>query len=455
MIEKKYLFEEAPVPKAVVTIALPMVMSMLVTIIYNLADTFFVGQTGDPNQVAAVSLTMPVFLVFLALGNMFGIGGGSFISRSLGAKQEERAKNISSFSFYASIVVGVIMIGVFLLGMPIILKFIGASENTSGFSRDYLTYVALGAPFCILSQALTHITRSEGAARQAMVGMMLGTITNIILDPIMILWMGMGVKGAAIATVIGNMAGVIYYILYLTRGTQILSISLKDFKMGDGILTGVLAVGLPASLNSILMSTAHIILNNFLAMYGDLAVAAMGVAMKANMLIILLQIGMAVGVQPLVGYNYGAKNLKRMKSVIKFTAACIIVFASIMTALYYMGSDFIIRIFIEDEGVIRYGVPMLRAIMIPAPIIGILFIIINSLQAMGKAMSSLILTLSRQGLTFIPAIFILNALFQLDGIIYTQVVADFVSIIVALVLFISILKKIESSNFNGKDTETT
>ncbi|NLK72784.1 MAG: MATE family efflux transporter, partial [Clostridiales bacterium] len=442
MIEKKYLFEEAPVPKAVVTIALPMVMSMLVTIIYNLADTFFVGQTGDPNQVAAVSLTMPVFLVFLALGNMFGIGGGSFISRSLGAKQEERAKNISSFSFYASIVVGVIMIGVFLLGMPIILKFIGASENTSGFSRDYLTYVALGAPFCILSQALTHITRSEGAARQAMVGMMLGTITNIILDPIMILWMGMGVKGAAIATVIGNMAGVVYYILYLTRKTQILSISLKDFKMDDGILTGVLAVGLPASLNSILMSTAHIILNNFLAMYGDLAVAAMGVAMKANMLIILLQIGLAVGIQPLVGYNYVAKNLKRMKSVIKFTAVCIISFASIMTVLYFMGSDFIIRIFIEDEGVIRYGVPMLRAIMIPAPVIGILFIIINSLQAMGKAMSSLILTLSRQGLTFIPAIFILNALFQLDGIIYTQVVADFVSIIVALILFISILKKI-------------
>lgn len=453
MIERKYLFEEAPIPKAVIRIALPMVLSMLVTIIYNLADTFFVGKIGDPNQVAAVSLTMPVFLVFLALGNMFGIGGSSFISRCLGAKEEERAKNISSFSFYASIIIGLIMIAVFLVGMPLILKIIGASDNTSVFAKDYLTYIAVGAPFVILSHALTHIIRSEGAAKQAMIGMMLGTFVNIILDPIMILWMNMGVKGAAIATVIGNVVVVIYYILYFTRSTKILSISLKDFKMRDGISIGVLAIGLPASLNSILMSTSHIILNNFLAIYGDLAVAAMGVAMKANMLIILLQFGLAIGIQPLIGYNYGAKNYERMKVVIKFTAICMIVFASSMTVLYYLGSNIIIRAFIEDEGVIRLGVPMLRAIMISAPFIGILFIAINSLQAMGKALPSLILTLSRQGITFIPAIFILNALFQLDGIIYTQLVADIVSIIISIILFLFIMKKVEKKTSNSDDIE--
>ncbi len=446
MNQNKELFENAPVSKAVATMAIPTIISMLVVVVYNMADTFFIGQTGDAMQVAAVSLSTPVFLIFMALGNLFGIGGSSAIARSLGEKNERRAKWLSAFCCYAALGVGLFMCFLFLVGMDKILLMIGASKNTIGFAREYLTCVAFGGPFIMFSTAFSSIVRAEGSAKEAMIGNLIGTAVNIILDPIMILVFHWGVFGAAVATVIGNIVASLYYLLYFKKHHTVLSIHPSDFHFKDGIATGVFSIGVPASLNNILMSLANIVLNKVLIQYGDTPVAAMGVAMKANMLVVLLQIGLCIGIQPLIGYNYGAGNIVRIKKVIRFTGISTVVLGSALTLLTVIAKGTIIRAFIDDAEVVSYGMGMLTALMLSGPAIGILFLCINTLQGMGKALPSLMLTICRQGLIFIPLVFILNASFGLDGIIYSQSTADYISIIVAVVLCTTIIKKIEKES---------
>ena len=428
------LFEKTPVPKAVATMAVPTMISMLVVVIYNMADTFFIGQTKDPLQVAAVSLATPVFMIFMALGHLFGIGGSSAISRALGERHKDRACHISSFCCYGSLGLGVIVAILSVLGMETILHLIGASVNTIGFARQYLAIIAIGAPFIMFSTAFANILRGEGASRESMVGNLIGTVVNIILDPIMILVLGWGVTGAALATIIGNIAACLYYIAYYLRGKSTLSIHFRDFKMGDGIASGVAGIGIPASLNNILMSFANIILNQALVGYGDTPVAAMGVAMKSNMLVVLLQIGLCVGIQPLIGYNYGARNKKRLMSVFKFTGLVSIIMGTILTLFMIVARKTMIQMFINDAEVVQYGIQMVVALQLSAPFLGILFICINTIQGMGKALPSLILTICRQGLIFIPLIFVLNAMFGLDGVIYAQPAADYLSIVVAILI---------------------
>ena len=320
------VFRDAPIPKAVAQMAVPTMLSMLVVVLYNMVDTFFVGQTGDANQVAAVSVATPVFLILMALGNMFGIGGSSLISRLLGAGEGGRAKQACAFCCYGSLALGVVMIFVFLAAMPFILSVIGTSANTVGYARDYLFWISLGAPFIIFANAFCNLIRGEGAATASMVGNMIGTVVNIILDPIMILSLDWGVAGAAIATVIGNICACVFYLCYFLRGRTVLSIRPRDFAV-RGVIGSVVAIGLPASLNNILMSLTNILLNNFLAAYGDNAVAGMGVAMKANMLVVFVQLGLAMGVQPLIGYAYGAVNIKRLRGVVNFSVVCTTVMA--------------------------------------------------------------------------------------------------------------------------------
>lgn len=440
---KNDVFETYSVPKAAMTLALPTVLSMLVTIFYNMADTFFVGQTGDANQVAAVSLATPVFLLLMAVGNMFGIGGSSMISRLLGEQNGNKVKHVSSFCFYGGILAGIFMMILFLAGMPVVLNIMGTSANTRGYAEEYMRYIAFGAVFVVLANAFNNVVRGEGAAKTSMIGMMVGTIVNIVLDPVMILWMDMGVAGAAIATVIGNICTVLYYLYYFARKKTSLSISPKHFMVKDHIMSGVLMIGIPASVNNILMSTANIILNNFLAKYGDNQVAAMGVATKVNMLVILVQIGVASGVMPLIGYCYGAGKATRLKKAMQFAAVCNVVMGTVITIVYFLFTEPIIEAFINNQEVVSYGIVMLRALMISGPVIGIMFVISFSIQAMGKALQSLVLALSRQGLVFLPVLLIADKLIGLDGIIFAQPIADIMSLLIALLLFRSIAKSLK------------
>lgn len=445
MNTNKELFEHAPVPKAVATMAVPSIITMLVVVIYNMADTFFIGQTNDAMQVAAVSLATPVFMIFMALGNLFGIGGTSAISRALGEKKTERAKQISSFCAYASLGVGFVVMLLFLLLMNPILVLIGASENTIGYAGIYLQIVSFGGPFIVFSNAFGNILRAEGAAKESMIGNMIGTFTNILLDPVFILGLNWGVAGAALATVIGNAAACAFYLFYFLRKKSVLSIHPRDFRMGSGIAANVMLIGVPASLNNILMSCANVVLNNALAGYGDTPVAAMGVALKVNMFVVLLQIGLCAGIQPLIGYNYGSGNHKRLKKIFRFTGIVAVVLGTVLTAIMVIARTPIIHAFIDDAAVVNLGIEMVIALQLAGPFIGLLFLCINTLQGMGKALPSLVLTVCRQGLIFVPLILILDALFGLEGVIYAQCTADFISIILALMICFIVMRELKKN----------
>ncbi len=454
--DKTLVFSDYKIPKAVATLALPSMMGMLINVVYNLADTFFVGQTGDSNQVAAVSVAMPVFLFLLAVGNLFGVGGCAFISRSLGEGKKEKIKTISSFCIYTGLMVSVVLGVLFILFKKPLLYLVGASDNTIGYACDYLFWVAVGAPSVVVSIVASNLVRGEGAAKDSMIGMVVGQVVNIVLDPVFILnsgdklfgislplGFGLGVKGAAIATVLGNVVSVLYFLVYFIKGGSILSITPSRYSAKNGIAKGVVSVGVPAALNNLLMSLSNIVINMFLSRYGDYAVAAMGVAMKANMLVVMLQIGLAQGIQPLIGYCYGSHNFTRMRKSIRFGMMCNVIIGATVTAFYIVFRRSVIGVFIDDEAVIEYGVKMLTALMVPGTLLGIMFIINFAFQGMGKGAQSLILAGSRQGLVYLPMLLIMNYFVGLEGIIWAQPVADLVSIAIAVIMFTSTINKIK------------
>lgn len=300
------LFRDAPVPQAVLKNAIPAMMAMLMVLVYNLADTFFIGQTHDALQVAAVSLATPVFLIFMAVGTIFGIGGTSVISRAMGEGRTEYAKKVCSFCMWSCVTVGIVLSAFFLLFIDQILMWIGASKDTWDLAKTYLTIVSFCGPFVLISNCYSNVIRAEGQSGKAMMGQLIGNLLNVILDPIMILGLGWNIAGAAIATVIGNVAGAGYYIVYFLRGKSSLSVRLKDFAIGDKVCSSVLAIGIPASLGSLLMSISQIVVNSMMAGYGDMALAGIGVAMKVTMMTGMVCIGFGQGIQPLLGYCVGA-----------------------------------------------------------------------------------------------------------------------------------------------------
>lgn len=442
--KREKIFASYPIPKAVAALALPCVLSNIVNVIYNMADTYFVSLMEDTNATAAVSITMPVFLFFVAFGNIFGVGGSAYISRSLGAGKRERVKQISSFCVFSSIGAGVLLLSLILIFINPLVSGLGASAGAvSEYSRDYLKYIALGGPLIVTSITASNLIRGEGAAKESMIGMMIGTVTNIILDPVMILIFDMGVGGAAIATVIGNLASVVYYAFYLIRGNSILSCNPKRFYAGNRIASNVIPIGVPAAINNILMSLSNIILNNLMKDYGEAAVAALGIAMKVNMLIVFVQMGMGMGIQPLIGYSFGAKNIKRLKGTIKFTILCTVIFGTILSVLYFIFTSSIINLFNgeNDPLVTEYGVKILRALIITGPFIGIMFAFNFAFQGMGKPVPSLVLSLGRQGLIFLPVVIIMNRIFAFDGIIYAQPAADLICVVLSAIMFAVIVSK--------------
>ncbi len=423
------------VPKAVAVMAVPSVISSLVTVLYNMADTFFVGQTGDPLQVAAVSLTNPIFILMMAFANMFGMGGSTVLSMAMGEKDEKRVRAASSFVTYASVFVGIVFAAILILFMDPILGLFGANAETYALARGYTLHIAWGTPFIIWSAAASFIVRAEGASKEAMVGSMIGTIANIILDPIFISALGQGTAGAAIATSLGNILASGYYLWYFLKKSQVLSISFKDFTWKQNILTRICSTGLPTAIFSALMSVSTIVLNQMLVVYGNAPVAAIGIVFKANMFITFLQMGLANGVQPLLGYNYGSGNGKRFREVERFTKKCCLVVGTLATLLYFFLREPIIRLFINDDEVVRYGVQMLTAYMLSGPVIGFLFVNMNSLQSVGHALEATILSILRQGILLIPILYLLQALFGLTGIIFGQSLTDCAAVFLSAILW--------------------
>lgn len=449
------VFANAPVPRAVISNVIPSIISMLMVLIYNLADTFFIGQTKNAYMVAGVSVATPAFLFFMAVGMLFGIGGTSLISRLLGEGNAEKAKHTSAFCFFTSTAIGVVsMILIFIFAKPVC-GMIGASRDTMEYASQYLRIVSIGIPFLIISNAFSNIIRAEGHARTAMSGMIIGNMMNVVLDPVMILLFGWNVAGAAIATVIGNVFSAAFYIYHIVRKSTVLSINIRDYKISEGIATGVMAIGIPASLNSILMSVSHILINNQMKQFGDMAVAGLGVAIKVNMIVVMLLIGLGVGIQPLLGYCYGAGNKKRYVAVLKFSTVLALCMSLVMTLICYFGAGTLVNAFLEDKNAYDYGILFARTYIYSGPIMGILFVYVNAIQSMGAAVQALILNISRQGLVYIPILFTFKAIFNNERMLAAaQPVTDYIAATLAVVLFMIAFKKYFSNKeMNGENSK--
>lgn len=347
---------------------------------------------------------------------------------------------------------------VYLIFMKDILKISGASSNTYQFSKDYLIIVAFGAPFVVNQMAMGQIVRAEGSSKEAMIGMMIGTVVNIVLDPIMILYMNMGVAGAALATIIGNACSTLYYIYHILRKKSFLSINFKDFSMKSDILSNVFAIGIPVSINNILMSASNILINNLAAGYSDNVVAGLGVAQRIFTLVVLVFIGLAQGLQPFVGYNFASRNYKRMNAAIKISCLVSVVIGFLLLILSLIFGRASVQVFINNEEVIDYGVRFLVASYSIAPIIGFQFVFMSTFQALGKSIPSLILSISRQGIAFIPTILIGTKLFGIKGIIWAQPIADIVTVLMASIMYIYIYQKMKRKALeeekNNKETSS-
>lgn len=429
------LMARMKVSKAVATMAIPSVISSLVTVVYNMADTFFVGQTGDPLQVAAVSLTNPIFILFMAFANMFGMGGSAVASMALGEQNQKRMKQVSAFITYASLAVGILFALVLVGFMQPILSIFGANEETYALARGYVFHISYGAPFIIWSAAASFVVRSEGASKEAMIGSMIGTIANIVLDPVLISGFHLGAAGAAVATTLGNILASLYYLWYFVKKSNNFSIGIRNFTCRYGIFSGICSCGLPTAIFSTLMSVSTIVLNQILVAYGNAPVAAIGIVFKANMFITFLQMGLANGVQPLLGYNFGSGDKKRFQDIAAYTKKCCIVIGILATLLFFVFRRQIIGLFIQDEEVIMYGVRMLIAYTLSGPVIGILFMNMNCMQSVGKAFWATILSVLRQGVLLIPLLFLLNALGGLTGVIYGQALTDYIAVILSVLMW--------------------
>ena len=439
------LFEKAPIYKSYFKFTLPVVFSMIISVVYNMVDTYFIAQTNNTNIIAGVALGAPIFTLMIAIGDIFGLGGSSLISRLFGEKRDDDGKRISVFCFYASLIAGILITGIMLILRTPILNLLGADNETFLHASQYYTYIVLGAPAIILSFTPTNLLRTEGFANAAMIGSILGSVVNIILDPIFISVLGMGAAGAAIATVLGNIFADLYYVWFLIKKSKRLSVDFKLLKISIDEIKQIFFIGIPASVTNLMQSIGVALTNIYLLTYGNDKIAAMGIVMKINMIAVLILVGFAFGSQPLIGYNYGAKNFKRLKETLRFgyTFQCSLSVA--LTVILSLAAPSLMAFFIDDTRIISIGILMLRLQLISMLFVSIVMITTCIFQSTGNALGALILSISRQGLIFMVVIFTASKLFGYKGVIASTAIADTLTAVLALLLLYksmhNILKK--------------
>lgn len=426
------LFARAPIPRAYFKMALPVVLSMLVSLVYNMVDTWFIAQTQNTALVAGVSLCAPMFTLMVAMGDIFGLGGSSLISRLLGKGEVQRVRHVSAFCCYGAILWGAFIGALMLIFRQPILTLLGAKSDTVDSAAAYYSYLALGAPAIIFTLVPSNILRTEGMATASMVGSITGALVNIALDPIFIFGLNMGAGGAALATVLSNVVSAILFIVLLCTKSQRLSMQLRDCSVQGTELREILVIGFPASITNLMQSFAMMLTNRFLLPYGTEQVAALGIALKVNMIVMLIMVGFAFGAQPLLGYNYGAGNGARLRGIIQFDVLVELVFSLGMTAVFLAAAPHIIRIFMPDSGVIQAGSTILRCMVITMPLMGIILVCTTLFQAAGKAMPAFLLSISRQGVALLVCMVVLSRLFGFYGVILAQAAADVISAVLAL-----------------------
>ena len=425
--EKEYLFTAMPVNRAVISLAVPTVISQIITVVYNMADTFFIGQMNDPNQVAAATISMPLFIFMTALANLFGIGGASLISRSLGIGNRKKAASCSSFCIWTA-AGAALLYGIAILFLrPCLLPVIGADSKTWNYCSDYIFWtICIGAVPTVLNPA---------------------GILNILLDPLFIFVFDMEIQGAAIATMVSNTAASLYFILFICKKGDGLSIRLspKCYTLTQHIPADVLSVGLPSFMISMMATVSNTALNRIIAAYSTEAVAGMGIAKKIDMLAFAMGQGMSQGALPLIGYNFSSGNRTRMKSALRALLIDCLVVSAAGTALLFFGANAITKCFIDNAATVHHGCVFLKIICFTCLTTTLNFFVITLFQATGKKIQPIILSLLRKGIIDIPLMILFNSIWGVDGIAVAIPVSDFIALVVAVILVLPYLKEISGT----------
>lgn len=467
---KTRLMEEGEIKKTLLNLSIPAIIAMLISAIYNLTDTAFVGMLHDTAAIGAVSVAFPIFLVVAALGQGIGVGSASYISRCLGAKKYDAANKTASTALVTAIVIGILCAVFGLVFIEGILKFIGASPTIMPYALDYSIPLIICAIFNIVNMTLNNIIRAEGSSRYSMFAISIGAVLNIVLDPIFIFPLGMGVEGAAIATVIGQAFSTAYLLAYFLRKKSILKINFKLFSFSKEIYGQILKIGIPSFCMEFLAGISISLLNAAAVKYGDAAVAATGITIRLNTILLYVLIGYGQGFSPFVGYNYGAKNYHRVREAIKISLIWTTLFSIISTVAFDIWAEPLIRGFSKDPEVIKAGVDFIIAVGILRPLLGCQIVYLTLFQALGKSRQAAILAVGRQGVFLIAAILILPGFFikhinsltlftkilpyelqpGLYGVFYTQFVADALGIAITIILAMrlkkELLKKLHGQN---------
>ena len=447
--KKTELFESMPIPKAVITLGIPTVISSLVMVIYNMADTYFVGMLNDSIQNSAVTLAAPVLLAFNAVNNLFGVGASSMMSRSLGARDYDAVRKSSAIGFYCALASGLLFSLLVTLFRGQLLGVLGADAATVSATAEYLFWTATcGAAPAILNVVMAYMVRSEGASLHASIGTMSGCILNMILDPIFILpWgLGMGAAGAGCATFISNCAACVYFfvLLFVKRGRTYVSLNPALVPHSGRIILGICVVGIPAAIQNLLNVTGMTVLNNFTAAFKDAdAIAAMGITQKINMIPLQVTFGLSQGIMPLISYNYASGNVKRMKDTLIFNIKIAAVFLITVTAGYYIFAGGLISLFMDNPAVVAYGARFLRGFCLCLPFLCLDFLAVGVFQACGWGQYALLFAILRKLVLEIPALFILNRLFPLYGLAYAQPAAELVLAVAAVAMLVHLFRRME------------
>lgn len=447
--QEKELFERTPVPKAILRLALPSVVGQIILVVYNMADTFFVAQTGSDAMITAVTVCMPAFMFLSAIANLFGVGGSSVISQALGKKEPERAGRASAFALTGcALTAGAYALLAWLLIDPFVDLLGGWDTGVHGLARSYLLVtVVLGGVCTALNALLAHLIRSEGDSVRASLGIMLGGVLNILLDPLfmfVILAPGQETLGAAIATALSNVLALGYFIVVLLRkrGRTVLSFRPSREMLGEEIPRRVLSNGLPACLMTLFENISFAVLDHLMALSGTAMQAGIGVAKKVNMLAHCIVRGMAQGVLPLIGYNYASRDRIRMREVVRLSMLISVGVAGACMAVCLVWSDALIGVFIQPGSEsLAYGAAFLRILCLGAPCSACAYTCISFFQAVSRGNKSLLLAICRKGVLDVPLMLLLQGIWPVYGVVWATPITDAVCCVFALVLYFRFMKK--------------
>lgn len=444
-MEKQSVYERESIWKLMVRMCLPSVIIMVINVVYSMTDMYFVGMLDDVSQLAAVSLASPMSGIYSAFGLLVGGGGCAVIARALGERNDRVRDAAMGTSLIVGILSGIVSTILILLGMDLLLPVLGVTADTAPFTRSYLTIMTIGSTLTIFSQSIPNIIRAEGSVKQPLISNLLGTFTNILLDPLFILVFGWGVNGAAAATVAGHLVSCVYLLHYLLKGGSSFSIHPKvifpAIKASPKTIGAVLALGLPNAIGTFLSNFSGSIQNRFYAGYGTQTIAAFSVAGKATLVICLIAMGICIGIQPVFAYFYGAGNRTKLQEAIRKCSLVTVLIGILLTAVCYLFGENLVRMFVSDEATVQLGVQVVKISLISAPLLGIYYLCSNLLQASGSAVSATVASILRQGLVLVPALYLLHAVFGFTGLLWTGVVSDLLSTAIAAVLAAVQLKK--------------